>query len=887
MLESKLQDIINQELTALRTKLQPLAPSIGELVSFAITTEHKNKDSLLALAKLQRLPLAHFSELEHWHTLRNFFLTKENDFRKTPDKNLGFPAGELSKTHKEKYIWCIEAMKAEKMLSCWQIINFLPDPNYDNSQWKALHGLLSLLPRLAALLRIKMLSLGKIDHSECALGALMALGSEDEPTDLGLALDYQIEHILIDEFQDTSSIQFNLLKLLTSGWTPGDGKTLFIVGDGMQSCYGFRNADVSIFLGAKQRVGELPMTALQLEMNFRSSSNMIDWINKVFTRSFPTTDDIARGGVRYHKSVAGKSEISAGVHCQLYLGKDSRKANQLEAIEICNRIKQIKNLHPSDSIAILVRARSHLNFIVPALREAGISWNADEIDTLSSYTVIEDINTLLRSLLFPSDTTAWFALLHAPFIGVNLQDIEVLAIAMKINEFTCFQALQNEDITKQLSTDAQIRIARALPVLLQASLLRKRLPLVDVVERCWLQLGGASVLRDSALLDNIASFLTLVDQESRHDDLADFSKFNDLLKRSFGSVQSSDASLRILTIHKAKGLEFDHILLPALNRPQRNSEQPLLLWNNHMLALRAPRHNKGRDSQYQYLSEMYKQREVYETNRLLYVAITRAKSSAYLYASVSENKDGELKGNGRSLISSILPTLDKQRETLNVNITSIDRLVLAEMPSCPSREGERIHSSFSQKEIFLPLSSQKSVTELTHNSVSATIGELVHLELELRLKQKRQLPNEGTIPAFWHAKLRNVCPNKQEYNHAIEQVRAQLKKCVESNSIGWLFIPQIDDRSELALYKVGSDERVDYRIDRTFIKENERWIIDYKASTPSPGQSIKDFCHSETIRYKDQLLRYSRAMAQLDPRPQRIALLFTQIGHLHEITLTR
>ena len=104
-----------------------------------------------------------------------------------------------------------------------------------------------------------------VDFLELALGAQTALGTLDEPSELLLALDRRIEHLLVDEFQDTSHSQFRLLELLTSGWTAGDGRTLFLVGDPMQSIYRFRDADMTLFLRAKaEGIGNVRLEHLVL-----------------------------------------------------------------------------------------------------------------------------------------------------------------------------------------------------------------------------------------------------------------------------------------------------------------------------------------------------------------------------------------------------------------------------------------------------------------------------------------------------------------------------------------------------------------------------------------------------------------------------------------------
>lgn len=110
---------------------------------------------------------------------------------------------------------------------------------------------------------------------------MSALGADEAPTDLALRLDYRLRHILVDEFQDTSWLQKKLLEKLTFDWQPGDGRTLFIVGDGMQSCYGFRNANVGLFLAVRDKgIGQVSLDSLKLRVNFRSQANIVDWVNR-------------------------------------------------------------------------------------------------------------------------------------------------------------------------------------------------------------------------------------------------------------------------------------------------------------------------------------------------------------------------------------------------------------------------------------------------------------------------------------------------------------------------------------------------------------------------------------------------------------------------------
>ncbi|HEY6241487.1 MAG TPA: UvrD-helicase domain-containing protein, partial [Burkholderiales bacterium] len=132
----------------------------------------------------------------------------------------------------------------------WAVYN-MPPERYEDRQWEALEAILALLKPAVAHLKVLFGERGQADFTEFAHGALEALGSVDDPSDLLLSLDQKISHVLVDEFQDTSLSQFELLTKLTSGWQEGDGRTLFLVGDPMQSIYRFREAEVSLFLQAK------------------------------------------------------------------------------------------------------------------------------------------------------------------------------------------------------------------------------------------------------------------------------------------------------------------------------------------------------------------------------------------------------------------------------------------------------------------------------------------------------------------------------------------------------------------------------------------------------------------------------------------------------------
>ena len=163
------------------------------------------------------------------------------------------------RAHQDKYTWrergnpVPPAQQTEPLRQALETLLRMPEERYTDEQWEALGAILELLPRAAAHLKLVFAERGETDFTEIAQGAVRALGTPDNPTDLLLALDTRIKHILVDEFQDTSYSQYELLEKLTSGWEPDDGRTLFLVGDPMQSIYRFREAKVALFLQAWER----------------------------------------------------------------------------------------------------------------------------------------------------------------------------------------------------------------------------------------------------------------------------------------------------------------------------------------------------------------------------------------------------------------------------------------------------------------------------------------------------------------------------------------------------------------------------------------------------------------------------------------------------------
>ncbi|HEY2629160.1 MAG TPA: UvrD-helicase domain-containing protein, partial [Usitatibacter sp.] len=350
----------------------------------------------------------------------------------------------------------------------------LPEPTYTDEQWDALDAIVKLAPRAVVELQYVFAAHGQADFIEIAQGAVRALGDESDPTDLLLSLDYRIRHILVDEFQDTSHSQFELLVKLTSGWEPGDGRTLFLVGDPMQSIYRFREAEVALFLKAwREGIGYVSLEPLTLSSNFRSQANIVSWVNRAFQAIMPGHDDLHSGAVRYSPSQpvhAGWPE-SVTFHT-FYEGDAGAEGDRIAAVVQASLDAPGLDAERASTAAILVRNRSHLLEVIPRLREAKIPFRAIEIEPLRNRPVVQDLLALTRALAHPGDRTAWLAVLRAPWCGVALGDL--VALGGGDDPPTIWEAMHDAVRLAALTEDGRDRIDRIRETLLPAIANRRR-----------------------------------------------------------------------------------------------------------------------------------------------------------------------------------------------------------------------------------------------------------------------------------------------------------------------------------------------------------------------------------------------------------------------------
>lgn len=910
-LESVLSSVIEDHLTGLRQQLEPVASDLALLLDQAgHHLQQESVDSLFTVfAGAQELPQAQAGDLPRWQALAEFMLTRGDSFRKQLNKNQGIPAGAPGKEQKARFKHITEHLEqtAPEVVETLAEVRSLPATHYQDGEWRILQCLTILLPRLAAELWLCFAEQGATDFTAITLAALDALGEEDEPSEIALKLDYQIKHLLVDEFQDTSQPQLTLLEKLTAGWEPDDGRTVFIVGDGMQSCYGFRNANVGLFLKARREgIGSVPLTPLDLNVNFRSRAGVVDWVNLVFAEAFPAQDDISRGAVSYSRSNAFKAAgANQAVHVKAFTYDEAQEqtrehAQQTEAQTIIDLVRHALQQDPEGSIAVLGRNRGHLSLVIDALNRAGIAFQAQDMDSLASRMVIIDLLTLTRALLCPDDRSAWIALLRCPWVGLDLHDITALVGEPQCEgNFTdhqgyafVWQRLFDPQAKQALSEPARKILARCEPILQQALELRQRKRLRDWVYGTWVALGGPAGLLDPD--DHLVAmqFFDLLDKHDRAQDVDDWSALEQAIGKLYAVSQNLEARVHVMTMHKSKGLEFNTVIIPGLDRQSRGDSKELFLWRERLSSAGEPQlllgpiapEGQNPGPIYHYLRSEQKKQSAFEATRLLYVGCTRAIDKLYLTGCVKREEDqtadalkpgGQLAGLWKFVSdqTELIPARVLHSQTPTTDLRQPLRRLSPDWQAPPAEDNPRLAAlrghEYADDEANIP------VAETAPARLARLSGTVTHRLLE----QLATGPLPEDIPAYidaqqplWRQLLRREGISPTQEIQALSRVSEAIAASLSSDNGRWVLDWRHSDAAVEAAYLRADGER--YRrqiIDRTFVTDGERWIIDYKTALAEPGDDLANLARELTEEHRAQLLGYAALFAG-DDMPVRLAI---------------
>jgi ATP-dependent exoDNAse (exonuclease V) beta subunit len=832
-----------------------------------------------------------------WQAVTSLALTAEGALRRQVNVSNGFPRED--KALKQRWQdWKDDLEQRDGALRMLQDIEALPPIDIDTEERHALAALARLMLLAAMQLKLVFRSRGLVDHSEVSAVARQALRDMDGPTDQSIRQTLRVQHLLVDEFQDTSPEQLDLVRDLICGWDAGEDRSLFLVGDPMQSIYLFRNSEVGLFLRTRaEGIGDLRLEARQLSRNFRSLPALVEWANLAFRSVFPALENLRTSAVPFLPSEAARSaatDASAAVTIWPQASADPEG----EAAAIAQEILQLRGSQPTCSIAVLVQTRALAGPVLRALQKAGLATLGVDLAMLADRSVVRDLVALGQALLDAADRSAWLAVLRAPCCGLTLADLKL--ICDFAGRQPLVELLVHAELLSQLSPDGQLRLARVGPQLLQAWRARGSLDPASSIESLWCQLGGRDACQSEAEISAARQYLLALRRLQEQEGVPGGQRLQELAAQLRDrSEVASDHPVEVLTIHHSKGLEWDVVFVPGLGKLPRGDTAPLLRWlqlpatagdGDLLLAVHSIGEPRSSNPLARYIARLQAERQQNERVRLLYVAITRARQRLYLsgHAPWRESEGGPVPAS-RSLLQLLWPAVRDDFDTA--------RPAAAEaVGSEPSLESlwcrlPAVYVAVQEQALPKVTSLSRAAAEAMAEPEFSWVGPLARAAGTVMHAEFERLASIGAgFAAGIETRQESCAARLREQGIAPEQAVAtahsivrQLMKLAVDPRVSWLVgVPHREAHSELRLSGIVAGELRNVVIDRSFVDaDGTRWIVDYKTSLHAGG-GLEEFLQREMERYAPQLRLYLTLASGLGPEPVRAALYFPWLGEFRE-----
>lgn len=904
------EDWAEQDGLALRALIEPAlhaferafdAGQRAQLVS--LLRQGAAQHALLEWARdLHVWPEARAEQVGIWRALAGVLLTADGALRKSGGVRV--TTGFLAKqAYTQAFKTLLDAEQGNEALAqAAATVRALPESELPEDLRALRSTWLRVLRRLAAHLRLVFAERQQADFPQLAESAIQALKPGGEVGGALLAADRRIRHLLVDEMQDTSDSQLRLLRVITEGWSAGDGRSLFLVGDPQQSIYAFRKAEVRLFLRLwdEQRLGALPLQRLQLSANFRSQPAVVDWFNTAFTRIFPEQADVLRGAVAFAPSVALRTaEGEGGVRIEPCASAEAEA--EAVAEEAARRIA------PDRSVVVLARARRHLEPVIRALRARGLTPACQDIDPLAALPEVRDVLALARALWHPQDRLHWAVLLRAPFVGLSWAQLVAISRGRVEQDWPSRIAAALAD--EVLDAEGRARLQRLHDALVTTAASRAlRADLADRVEAVWTLLQGPACCTRSAL-DDVRQALRCLREETRGGGIRDLAR----LERRLGELYAAPRAgqVQLMTVHKAKGLEFDHVLLVGLNRKPRSEDRPALhLQDFGAAALLVPRPDEGWPADhpafaaFDLLHRLHTQARRNEGLRLLYVAVTRARRTATLYLTVERDPaSGMIRLASGSFAGELEPVIRPELEQRLPAAVTATPLVEPER-SAPRAPRLPLELSLPQEtdlyrpselrtlrpsEAVLSAQAEPETRRDEGDLYAQLVGTLYHEAMQriaaegLEAWRDAGASKRGSMAAG----LRRRGMPEPRVEPAVSRVITLLQRTLDSEQGRWLIAPKTWARSEFPLAGLRDGRWISAVIDRCFEDEQgQLWVVDYKTrAEPIASDAIDAYVEAGTRHYQSQVAQYVELLGNLRPgRTVRGALYFVEADRLVELS---
>ena len=764
---------------------------------------------------------------------------------------------------------------------------------------RAAMALLALTRRFLAYLDAEKRKLGVVDFDDLLLRTLALLNDE---TVLARARA-QFDFIFVDEFQDTDRTQARIIDKLArdanGAYVPG--KTI-VVGDPKQSIYGFRRADPETYYrmteelvggGAERRI---------LDEQYRSDPPLLDSINAIFVRLFPEQlhdPNVFRPA--YHR-LAARAQTRRELDARLTIidaqhdEKSDRFFAEAEAIAEWIRAHRPAG-RTADALdlqrfAILFRRLTKIDDYLDTLDRYGIPYVLPPTRLFLDRRAPVDLLAVLRAIAYPFDAGAQISAARTPYFA--LTDVEIAAgitphPPAAPSPLTEGRRQEVGDPADEGSPDPWSTFAASIARFAEASAHLTVSQLIDlVVTTCAIDDvydAAADGLRHRRHLEHVRAIAFEYDLRIG----GSVRQFVDEIARRRAEPEEMEPSLadesqnavRILSVHAAKGLEFDTVILPDLAFPTTSSEATQLFTVEEPRSIVLSGRAESISANFRFageekLKKVSTRREEAEMRRLFYVAVTRAKTDVVFVCNLhDETKNtGFLKslndalGTDKSTLAAMFPDAGREVRDTGIGPVAFERV---EIHAADTRKRPRLHDAKLEAELAsspivpVEIASPSDVAEtLSVAEVAArragsrnrAAGILLHRVLELWDGRS------DTEPL-----LRQLAIEAAADADSLTRVRKRLATIVRSPMLQRIARAETVGR-EVPVHFVEEGTLVERRIDRLLREDGGDLVIDYKSGTADPKRVARD---------REQVERYCRAVAAMTGRPCHGALWYIDL----------
>ncbi len=864
-------------------------------------THLSSNNAGLALSIPPSLPIGRWENLEAWQIISESLLTQGGTARKVMGPAYGFYPN-FKKTEWGQMITGL----TEDITSLLHAARGLPPLNDPDIVIEELSDFIILAAEVIGEYEDLCRKRQVADFIHLEQSALRVLDA-DNPSELHLYLDYRIGHLLVDEFQDTNENQWELIQRLCSGWTGEDGRTAFIVGDPKQSIYAFRNAEVRLFLEAKNGIplsghGTLPLVCHQLKTNFRSTKKLIEWINDLFSRTVMTNPDYDADEVPFSPSAPkDQTDQTDQIHqthqidhidhidqthqisLHLFHNEDRQRSKDSEALWLARKTKEIlKETGGGQSIAILLFTRNRLDRYLRAFKDEEVPLQVEEGLGLQKRPEVMHLIQAARAFVNPHDDLACASLLRSPWSWFDTKTLHETSIQSP-------ESWMEKIRSAATSNPGMEGLVHACD---RAFLRLGRDPLGVTVKRFWEDLDGSrktARLYGMSGVSNCLRFFQLLEDVERgipQDTLNSLERVIDSVYEP-PDPRASQSPVHLMTIHRAKGLEFDIVFIPFMDwKPLAsgsNTPPPYLLeripgtGGKSVMAMGTDYRTGESSKTYTLLRTLKRNRKWGEAKRWFYVAATRARSTLIMSGIVNlkddmitvpdksilhfvmkhENIDG-LPPNGRNIDVDLNPEIAYVPPERNREDTGLPEPYTLS-PERPPYVVET-PSSMDSDSIYDEETGDKSVESLGDTSSESIRGTIIHALIKTAIKG-RSLPSVKSVAIA----LTQKGMSESQATHLAPDILEEVKTTMSSPFIaGLIDRTNHEVNSEFAIEDVHRESHLRSGIiDLLVFDGRSWWICDFKTARPGKNDTIETFIIREREAYRSQLKTYAAMLAHL------------------------